>query len=357
MNIRHVVESGFTELLLAVLFTIFTLAGVEHPSILAYLAVGFAILAVGSALYSFRLRRQQLSYARAQGIRFRDGELQALPKIKEDISKMRAGDTVRICGTGATAVVYLATEVYQALRRGVNFEIYLINPTDFLVDRVASMEPDFIPRVFDPVIQQLRTDHSLRESLGADWTDKTLNLLTNEQNVCSLPHTGNSCSKHGRVICASADIWRRIAERVKRNDPNVHSGQVKVCYYRRIPFIKAWRFQPANGESWYYVADYLYYPGVGIDNPIRRVERHGSLDQHDTNAPGFINTDRIDAHFDSIDGDCEVLPSLTSALERAEVSAVSRKPFVASSPEGATTRPIGIDSSKSRKSPQKTVNG
>ncbi|MDX6402549.1 MAG: hypothetical protein QOH70_4 [Blastocatellia bacterium] len=356
MNIRRLVEGGFSELLLALLFTLFTVFGLQHPSGLIYLAVGFAILAFASALYSFQLRRQQISLKRAQGQRYKGGELQAMPRIKEDISSMKAGDTVTVCGTGATAIAYIADEVYEALRRGVNFEVYLIHPTDFLVDRLSAMEPDFEQRVFTPIVHQLRTAHAVRARLGADWTDKTLEFLTHDSKLCGLPHKETTCSSHGRMICTSAEIWKRVAERVLRNDPGVHSGQLIVHSYRRIPFIKAWRFRRSNGEAWYYVADYLYYPGVGIDNPIRRVEKQTQLDQHDTDAPGFINTDRINAHLDSIDSDSTVWEMKPhegpgepgAAPESKEEQTVSRKPDKPSSSRSGigSAEPI---SNKSRK--------
>ena len=350
MNTRQLVEGGFSELLLGVLFTLFTFIGLQHPSVLTYLAVGFAVLAIAVTLYSFQQKRRQRSFERNQGQRFSGGEMQALPQIKQDITSMITGDTVTICGTGATAIAYISDDVYEALRRGVNFEIYVSHPTDFLIERLAAMEPDFEQRVFAPIVQKLRSDHLLRERLGADWTDRTLEFLTHESQLCSLPHKEPVCSSHGRMICTSAEIWKRIDDRVRRNDPGVRSGQLHVCSYRRIPFMKAWRFSKNEGKRWYYVADYLYYPGVGVDNPIRRVE-HTPLDQHDTDAPGFINTDRIDAHLESINGDCEVwqMPVNHNAGRSPEVtnqSTLPRKPDKPSALRSKNTVPEHIRSRK-----------
>ena len=322
---EHFVEAGLKELLLVILFTIFTFVGWRKPDILTYLFVAYTLICLAAVLYAVRVRRERERIKKeheakeqarklAEGVFYKNGEQDARGDIATDIARLGRGSNITVCGTGATAVLYIAPEIYEAIKRGVNVEVFVLHPNDELVNRVAEIEHDLENRVFLPMVRQLQKEPRLRERLGADWCDKTVKILEGGSEVCSLHREGHAtCSLHSRVICTSADIWKRVAERVHRNDPEGEEshGHLSVRAYRRIPLLKAWRFRPNSGDAgqdWYYVADYIYHSGVGVNNPMHRVDkRYVDYFVSDENDSALINIDRVDEHLKQISQVCDKL--------------------------------------------------
>jgi hypothetical protein len=322
---RHLLELALTELVLVVLYTIFDYVGLVEPGLTTKLAVAFALGSIAAILYAFALIRRQKrveqyrqakeqARKRALGKYYPHGEMDSRDDMKRDINSLTTGSNVIVCGTGATAVVYIASEVYEAIKRGVNFEVFLLDPNDELVDRIAEVEPDFESRVFTPMVNELHDQAELRKSIGADWCDGTLKILSAGGEVCQWHDAGHkTCSQHTRAICTSANIWKRIAERVDKNDQRNtnHHGKVIVRAYRRIPLLKAWRFHFNSGHEdhvLYYVADYIYHSGVGVDNPMRRVDKRDLKELGDeTDSAEVVNIDRVDSYLTQISDVCTPL--------------------------------------------------
>jgi hypothetical protein len=202
-----------------------------------------------------------------------------------------------ICGTGVTAIVHLATAVYDALKRGVSFEVFVLHPLDSLVERLAEMESDLEKVVIHPMVEAMKTDEELRKLLGPEWCEKALTVFEGDGTVCSLHKEGHhDCALHGRVICTSAEVWKRVEQQVTSLNPGKQHGNLSVSGYRTIPSVKAWRFSSGPSESsslWYYVADHLYHRGVGLDNPMRRFERGSE-------GPSYINIKLVEAYLDRV---------------------------------------------------------
>lgn len=300
---KPIAEIGLSALLHGIYLLILTVLGISAAFFhepLAYLIIVFAVIALIAMLYSFgeHRKRKQGDHLRRQieGYVYPEGERQAIPDIKRDINSLQRGDTVSYCGSGATSIIYLATEIYEALKRGVDFEVYVIHPHETIVNLLAEMEEDLIPVVVKPMIEQLG-EEELRKLLGPEWCDKTAEILNKTDTVCSLHESGhNDCSMQGRVICTATSIWRQVAAQVINLNRRLgeHHGTLSVRGYHMIPSVKAWRFNSRAGETnrtWYYVADHFYHSGVAVDNPMRRFEvgKEG---------PSFVNKKFIDAYFD-----------------------------------------------------------
>ena len=74
------------------------------------------------------------------------------------------------------------------------------------------------------------------------------------------------------------------------------------------PLLKTWCFQPADvvSQECYYIADYIYHTGVGVDNPMRRVEkRYLPNSELELGNSVLINTDRVDKYLEQIQHVCE----------------------------------------------------
>lgn len=293
----------------------------NHTHAAAYLLYTFAVvsLALSVSLWNSRrkqrereeqfrekeearekeLQEKEVARQLADGKSYPGGELEALPDIKKDIGDLHRGATVTICGTGATAIVNIANDVYEALRRGVNFEVFVLHPHDSLVERLADMELDLRGSIVDPMVSKLSEEEVLRKLLTPEWCDRAVAIFHDREKVCDLHAQGHAkCSLHGRVICTSAEAWWQTGQQVRHLNPHpvAAPGSLVVYGYRTIPSIKAWRFSSGPSETssmWYYVADHLYHRGVGVDNPMRRFERGPE-------GPAFVNRKYVDLYLERI---------------------------------------------------------
>ena len=234
---------------------------VTHPATVALVlgALGLLIL-----LLWFRIR--------AAGKRYPEGEIEAIPDLKKDLRALGPGDSVTVCGSGATSIVYLVPEVYHCLVRGVQFEVYVLHPQESIAGELHNIELDLREKVARKMARQLRRDRTVRMMLDPQWCDDMAKKLEED----------NSPELHRTVIRVSADIWARIQDRACANNPaGSPCGQVRIRAYNLIPFLKCWRFVQrgaAATREWYYIADHIFHPGVGIDNPMVRFRRTGSAD-------------------------------------------------------------------------------
>lgn len=298
-------ESVWSILIHGIYVLLITLLTIMHPDYLAYVAVFFAATTLVLTIRSHRIKRQQIHEHEvrsiAEGKRYKGGEIEALSDIRQDIRSLVAGSSVTVCGTGVTAIAGMPDDVYEALRRGVNFEVFVLHPDDTIVERLADWEPELAKVVVQPMIEDLRHKELTRKLLGAEWCDKAVDVLSTGDGPCPLHPNGHTAhSPHARVICTSAMIWKQVVTQLKSNDPESIHGQVLLHGYRWIPIIKAWRLRLNHTTEWFYLSDHLYYPGVGIDNPMRRV--HKPIKDPEVSLPGLlpINIKNLEAQLERI---------------------------------------------------------
>lgn len=185
------------------------------------------------------------------------GEVQALKDIRSDIDKSNIGDTVTICGTATTGSLYMIESIRESLKRGVKYEIIILDKSSQSVSRLRDIESDIKECVVNPIINLLK-DIDFREIMGAEWCNWWANTFEN-------------CGEdkyHYSLIDLCEDAWREIDRLVAEIQ---NSGELKVDIYKYdlIPFTKLWRIKNTT-QVIYYAADYMANPGVGLNSPMRR---------------------------------------------------------------------------------------
>ena len=305
--ILRLIEAPVFHGLYVVLFAAFGIVVESHPAVATY---GLYFLALISLLlFGAILRRRRIE--KLAGTVYRRGENAALADIKQDLEAMPPGSIVTVCGTGVTAIHKLIPELYEAMRRGVNFQVYMLHPCDEITLRLADVERDFNSEVLVPLKMALKTSESVRHYLEPDWCDVAAKVLDRDE-VCERhgDRQAEPCAPHPRVICTTADMWKQLEHRVDRTAPGKPHGHLDVRGYHMLPLVKAWRFECPDEPRWYYFADQVYHTGVGTNNPMRRVVANrppgheGGEASEDLMVP---DVERLDQHLEVISQKSEPL--------------------------------------------------